>query len=148
MGVVTTFTRRRQNTIAGDIAGVIRLAFEAGHIASMLGLEGILRASLRADLCLRGWQWIDADRAAIDIVASAHRLLGAERPDWYEGQREWTVEAGTLIERTRCARCHKKLPEGNFKYCSRLCNTGHANRRHALRTVADGKAADMAIRML
>ena len=148
MGVVAKFTRRRQLGIADEIARIIRLAFEAGEIASMLGLEGPLRASLRADLCLRGWHWMDADRAAIDIVASALRFLGAERPDWYEGQREWTIEAGTLIERTRCARCHKKLPEGNFKYCSRLCNTGHANRRHALRTVADGKAADMAVRML
>lgn len=148
MGVVQKFTRRRQNTIASEIAGVIRLAFASGEIASLWGLEGTLRASLRADLCLRGWSWSVADQAARDIVAGAHRLIGAERPDWYEGQPEWTIEAGTLIERTRCVRCHKPLPEGHYKYCSGLCSAAHHMRQSRIRHAEGERAAEMAVRFL
>ncbi len=148
MGVVQTFTRRRQTTIAGDVAGVIRLAFAAGEIASLWGLEGTLRASLRADLCLRGWQWAVADQTARDIVAGAHRFIGAERPSWYEGQPEHVISEGTLIERTRCACCHKPLPEDRKKFCSSICYTSHKHRLSRRRAVADDKGAEMAIRAL
>ena len=68
------------------------------------------------------WGWSSADLMAAELMAEVFRRVGAERPDWYEGQPEWTIKAGTLIARTRCVRCHGPLPEGHFKFCSRICN--------------------------
>jgi hypothetical protein len=146
MAKVVGFTRRRKTTIAGDIATVIRLAFLAGDIACLFGLEGPLRASLRADLCLRGWRWIDADQAARDIMAGAHRIAGAERPDWQEGQPEWVIREGVLIERTRCIKCHKPLPEENYKFCSRLCGDAHQHRMAELRKGSEDTILTIAIK--
>lgn len=58
---------------------------------------------------------------AREMLADAFRMAGAVRPSWNEGQLEWTIEAGTLIERTRCVRCHKPLPEGHHKFCGEIC---------------------------
>lgn len=148
MGDVVRFNRRRKNAIAGEVAGVIRLSFQAGEIASLFGLEGPLRSAMRADLCLRGWHWNDADQAARDVVAVAHSLLGAERPDWYEGQPEYVIAAGVLIERTRCAWCHKKLPEGRPKYCSDICRAAQNAEMNRRRALSDVEAANRAARYL
>jgi hypothetical protein len=121
--------------LVDNLARTIRIAFEAGETGSLWGLEGPLRASIRADLCLQGWTWKDADELARDVVAAAHSRVGAARPSWDEGQLEWTIEAGTLIERTRCVHCHKRLPEGHFKFCSHHCNSVHhhrLSRRHEM----------------
>lgn len=142
------FSRRRWQGMAGEVAGVIRLSFAAGEISSWLGLEGTMRAALRADLCLRGWQWRDANQAACDIVAHAHSLLGAERPSWYEGQPEYILAPGVLIERTRCRRCRKKLPEERPTFCSDICRRGHHTMLARIRAEADGEAADLAIRSI
>lgn len=66
-------------------------------------------------------------------MAGALRRVRAVRPTWYEGQREWTVSAGDLIQRTRCIKCHKALPEGHFKYCGRLCAQSHFKQMENLR---------------
>lgn len=111
-----------------ELAGVIRLAFEAGATASLWGLEGPLRHAIRSDLCLQGWEWQEADHVAKEILAEAFRKVNAVRPSWNEGQLEWTIEAGTLIERETCVRCSKPLPEGHYKFCSHLCGLSH--RKH------------------
>jgi hypothetical protein len=89
-----------------------------------------------------------ADQAAKDIVAGAHRLLGAERPSWYEGQPEYIISSGDLIERTRCACCHKPLPDGRPKFCSDICRTAKNARQSRIREASDERAADMAVRHL
>lgn len=122
---------RRYGALVDSLARTIRIAFEAGETGSLWGLEGPLRASIRADLCLQGWKWRDADELSREVVAAAHSRVGARRPSWDEGQLEWTIEAGTLIERTRCIRCHKPLPEGHYKFCGSLC--GDAHRHHIAR---------------
>lgn len=119
---------RRYEALVDNLARTIRIAFEAGETGSLWGLEGPLRASIRADLCLQGWRWKDADELARDVLAAAFRRVGASRPSWNEGQLEWTIEAGTLIERTRCVRCHKPLPEGHHKFCSHHCNAVYHTR--------------------
>lgn len=117
--------RGRFDALVKELARVIRLAFEAGATGSLWGLEGPLRAGIRADLCLQGWRWREADEMARELLAEAFRTVRATRPTWNEGQLEWTVEAGTLIERTRCVRCHKPLPEGHHKYCGEVCSSAH-----------------------
>ncbi|WP_139816221.1 hypothetical protein [Planktotalea arctica] len=146
MSAHASFSKRRKLGMAGQIADVIRLAFADGQISSIFGLEGVMRASLRADLCLRGWRWLDADQAARDIVSGAHSLLGAKRPDWYEGQPEYVIAEGVLIERTRCKRCHKKLPENHYKFCGDVCRKSYHSVLFNLRHASELYAADLAIR--
>lgn len=113
--------RARFDALARDLVALHRFAREAGIIASLFGLEGPLRAALRADLCRQGWRWVDADFTARTLLDEVYRRLKAERPTWNEGQPEHVALPGLQIERTRCVRCHKKLPEGHAKFCSRLC---------------------------
>lgn len=62
---------------------------------------------------------------ACEMLEDVFRALRVTRPDWNEGQPEWVIHAGTLIERTRCVRCHGPLPEGHRKYCGHSCRTAH-----------------------
>jgi hypothetical protein len=135
----------RYDALLNELARVIRLAFEAGATASLWGLEGPLRAGIRSDLCLQGWRWKDADALAQDVLADAFRRVGAVRPSWNEGQPEWTIEAGTLIERTRCARCHKPLPEGHYKFCGSTCKRNHHSQLARKRNANEDAAVHMAV---
>ena len=140
--------RGRYDALVTELAAVIRLSFEAGATASLFGLEGPLRHGLRSDLCLQGWRWSEADAMARELLADAFRAARAARPSWNEGQREWTIEAGNLIERTRCVRCHSPLPEGHHKFCNRLCATSHHHSLHYLRSKGDNQALELAIRRI
>ena len=75
---LTPHLRRR---LVDTIADVCR-----GAQPSPFRYEAIARHALRAGFCLEGWGWEKADLTAAEIVAAALRLLGAKRPDWYEGQ--------------------------------------------------------------
>ena len=136
--------RGRYDALAKELAALIRLAFEAGATASLFGLEGPLRHGLRSDLCLQGWSWAAADLMARDMLADAFRAVRAVRPSYNEGQREWTIEAGTLIERTRCVRCHGPLPDGRPKFCSNLCKDGHHMKISSIRRADEDKAVRIA----
>ncbi len=133
----------RFDDLVKELVAVIRLAFEAGATASLWGLEGPLRAGIRADLCRQGWKWQDADDMAREMLAAAFRKVNAVRPTWNEGQLEWTIHEGTLIERTRCVRCHKPLPEGHHKFCSNTCAVSQS---HWLARLARANE-DLAVRM-
>jgi hypothetical protein len=108
--------------------------------ATLFGLEGPLRHGIRADLCLQGWTWDEADEMAREMLTDAFRAVRAIRLSWDEGQLEWTIHAGTLIERTRCIRCHAPLHEGHHKFCSSVCGASH-NQRLATRKRAQGDVA-------
>lgn len=135
----------RYNALVKELARVIRLAFEAGATGSLWGLEGPLRAGLRSDLCLQGWGWQSADLAARDVLEDAFRLAGAIRPTWNEGQPEWTIEAGTLVERTFCANCRKPLPDGRPKFCSDLCQSAFNRRLNFRKAASEDVAVKLAI---
>jgi len=130
-----------------ELAGVIRLAFEAGATASLWGLEGPLRHAIRSDLCLQGWEWQEADLVAKEILAEAFRKVNAVRPSWNEGQLEWAISAGTLIERTRCAHCHGPLPEAHHKFCGRSCAVSHHQRLSEMRTSTEEQALRRVIKV-
>lgn len=138
----------RYSILIKEISTAIKLAFEAGATSSLFGLEGPLRAGIRADLCRQGWRWQDADDMARDMLAEAFRVVRAIRPDWDEGQREWTIHAGTLIERTRCACCHGPLPEGHHKFCGRGCAASHQQRLSRRKEASDEMAVMRAINLI
>lgn len=141
-------SRRDRQRMAGAIAKVIRVAFTEGWISSLFGLEGALRAAVRQDLCLNGWRWSEANETAVEVVHSAHVMLGAQRPSWYEGQLEWTISEGLLIERTRCVNCHKRLPEWHHKYCGNLCSNAHRLRAAYHRKGHETVAVRLAIKSI
>lgn len=117
--------KQRFEALADELARVIKLAFAAGDTGSLFGLEGPLRAGIRSDLCLAEWQWETADLMARDLLAEAFRRARAVRPTWYEGQPDWVIHEGLLIQRERCVKCGKQLPDGHKKYCSNLCADAH-----------------------
>lgn len=133
----------RYNHLVQRLAHVIRQAFDAGAIGSPWGFEGPLRAGIRADLCLQGWRWPDADAAAFDLLGDAFRIVCPNRPGWDEGQPEWAIHAGLLIERTICVRCKRPLPEGHFKFCGALCRSAHSKAIAAIKEAQEGEAYDL-----
>lgn len=83
--------------------------------------EGACRAGLRSALCLEGYGWHRADEEAAGLVAEALRLMGAVRPTWEQGQREYSVP------RENCTWCCRLIPEelqnGTRppRFCSDVC---------------------------
>lgn len=135
--------KREQEFMIARLAKVIRDAYQDGQIASVFGLEGPLRHALRADLCRQGYGWRSADILAQDMVDAAQRRLGAQRPSWDEGQPEWAIHAGTLIERTLCIRCKKPLPETHHKFCSQLCTQAHFKVIDSRKEATEERAYDL-----
>lgn len=108
--------RDRKRSISEKISALMREAEPTPFAA-----EGPCRAGIRASLCLQGWSWAPADLLAADIVSVALNMVGAKRPTWQEGQPEWTQPGALPIERERCVRCGKSLPDGHRLYCSHVC---------------------------
>jgi hypothetical protein len=98
--------------------------------------EGSTRHGLRAALCLNGHPWARADAEAAEIVAEALRLLGAKRPTWHQGQREYTTP------RENCSYCGGDLDEESITRRDRFCSNVCA--RHAItrRDYAEGFRQD------
>lgn len=140
--------RSRLGGLVDGLAAMVRAEFEAGHIGSLFGLEGPLRHALRGDLCLQGWRWHEANTAASDLMGLVLFRVGATRPCWNEGQPEWTIEAGTLIERTFCAHCRKPLPEGSAKFCSYLCGQAHHSKIKIMKASSEALAIREATQMI
>lgn len=83
--------------------------------------EGAATAGLRGALCLKGYGWEKANREASEIVAEGLRLLGAVRPTWEQGQREYSVP------KENCSWCYGPIGDDLLRdqrrtsYCSDVC---------------------------
>lgn len=108
--------RDRQRVLVDRIAVIMREA-EPTHFA----VEGPCRAGIRRSLCLQGWTWAGADTVAAEIVLSALNRVGAKRPDWYQGQPEYTQPGALPILRENCVRCARPLPDGHRTFCGPVC---------------------------
>jgi hypothetical protein len=107
--------------------------------------EGACRSGLRSAMCLEGYDWQNADDMAADIVGAALRSIGAERPDWDEGQREF------VTGRENCAWCGcevemKKSTRNRF--CSVDCAQRSINARNDNHRYADGLVGRAAFRLI
>lgn len=142
------FGKQRAGHLEDRLAALMRAAFASGEIAYIGGLEAPLRHGIRATLCLGGRRWRAADAAAQAAVAGALRRVGAVRPTWNEGQPEWAVSSGDLIERTRCVECHKPLVGEQRKFCSRGCATRHHARLEYLRNATKDNVTWLAVRRI
>ena len=97
---------------------VILRDFRDGTIPSKFAYEAQFIAELRSSLCLIGWPWPMADRAARDIVSEALRLARAVRPTWAEGQHAAT---GLDVKDSECRHCGVPLRAHQVSYCSASC---------------------------
>jgi hypothetical protein len=104
-------------------------------------LEGAMRASIRSRLCLRGWRWPDADRAAVEVVLIALNRIGAARPTWKQGQPEYTQDGTIRIPLTCCANCGSLLPDEHWRYCSPQCGDAFRHRIYSFDRRAEAEAA-------
>lgn len=128
---------RSRSRLVNAMAAIMRKDVQTGEAATVFRHEGLFIHLLRGRLCLVGWPWIMADVVARQLVAEALDRIEAERPTWYEGQPEYVIQPGVLIARTRCVRCHKKLPEGHHKFCGELCGNAHRLRIMRLQEARD-----------
>ena len=139
--------KMRGEEMAAALARITRDALEDGRVPSPFAYEALFRAVLRSVLVLQGWRWTPADAAAAAVVRISLELLRVERPSWAEGQPDWAISSGDLIERTRCANCHKPLLEGRPKFCSTPCRNAYHLRLLRMREADEHKAARMAARV-
>lgn len=84
--------------------------------------EGTARAGIRSSLCLLGHDWAPADEEAATLIAVALKKNRAPaRPDWDEGQREFTVSP------ENCKVCFGALTQTQIdrkhRFCSAACAT-------------------------
>lgn len=81
--------------------------------------EAACRYGLRLGLINRGAAWDDADVESASIVNAALDKIGATRPTFLQGQREFTTPP------ENCQRCGRELDDearGNYRrYCSDTC---------------------------
>lgn len=139
-------SKDRAENIIGNLCAMTRHAMQTGRILIPLAYEALFRRVIRSELCLQGWRWQSADETACDLITITLSMLQAKRPTWNEGQPEWTIERGTLIERTRCATCHKPLPEHHTKFCGKGCRNIHGLRLMKLREADEWQMATLASR--
>ena len=85
--------------------------------------EGACWHGIRQSLCLQGYSWGRSDFEAFQIVAEGLRTLGATRPTWWQGQREYCQYENV---RSECVHCCGSIPDdrrdkGGVYYCSDDC---------------------------
>ena len=139
--------KMRAEDLARALAQLTRQALEDGRAPSKFAYEAVFRATIRAALCLQGWRWHSADDAAALVVRVALELLRAERPSWNEGQPEHVVHGGALIQRLRCANCHKPLEDHQLKFCSKLCADSYGWRVRNYMAMDEARAGQLAARI-
>ena len=85
-------------------------------------LRACAATRLRSAMCLGGRSWQVSDAIAADVVRSALDLIGAQRPPWLWGQREYTDDSSaTRIGYSHCLKCGQRLDDGRLKFCCREC---------------------------
>ena len=102
------------------MAIVMRRDFRNGTTGSLFAYEGQFIAELRSSLCLIGWPWDAADRAARDAVTEALYKARAVRPSWAEGQHAAT---GLEVKDSECRECGTPLRAHRVHFCCGACRS-------------------------
>lgn len=107
---------RQRQQVAEAIRSVLR-DWQATPFES----EGAIVAGLRSSLCLAGHDWQISDSDARALVDDCLDAVGAVRPRFEQGQREYTIRPD------QCAWCQGRIPdefdvgEHSHRYCSDVC---------------------------
>jgi hypothetical protein len=129
------YTGKSRRRMVSAIADVLRTGEP-----TIFRFEAVCRHTLRSVMVLRGRSWPLSDQLAAEVVRSALQLIGAQRPPWLWGQREYTADSSaTRIAVTHCLNCGTQLEDERTKFCSGRC--GNHYRKVAEKTV-EAIAAD------
>jgi hypothetical protein len=127
------FSRRDGQRLVDLVAGYLNLGEPTAFARSSISLYVI-----RSSLCLIGWPWSVANETAASIVTQALNQLGARRPSWAEGQREFTA-LGNFLREDFCWECGDALPKYAKKFCNGSC--AQAYRARSVSAVPEAVAA-------
>ncbi|MBG0802125.1 hypothetical protein IYW40_11635 [Methylocystis sp. H4A] len=108
--------RHRRITIRDRLAAIMRRAEP-----TPFAVEAPCRYGVRVALILQGWRWPEADAEAALLTQAALQLIGAKRPTWMMGQPEYCQDGVMAVQRERCVRCGKSVPDDRRLFCSDLC---------------------------
>lgn len=100
--------------------------------------EARARSGLRSGLCLQGYGFERSEAEAAEVVAEGLRLLGAVRPSWEQGQREY------VEPRENCAWCGR--PKDQYQLTRRFCSP-HCARMALLTRDYEGAADENLVRV-
>lgn len=98
------------------------------------------RHRIRISLVLQGWPWLVADHTAAAIIREALKRVGARRPYWIEGQREYTT--GAFLRDDNCWRCGEPLPPHAKKFCPICARITHEERKRLRGPAAEYRRQD------
>lgn len=125
------FTGDQRRSTVSRVKSLLR-----GWSLSPFENEGPTRAGLRSSLCIDGHPWPVADFEAAELIAEALHKMGARRPTWAEGQREYATGADY------CQYCRGPLDEEDIARHRRFCSTDCAGRFLRTRDDDAGVKAD------
>lgn len=101
--------------------------------------EGAVHHGIRAALCLDGHGWALSDIEADLLVQQGLRTIGAKRPSWEQGQREY------LVARENCSWCQAAIDEEDrakgARFCSAVCARSAFVRREYTSTQKENQLA-------
>lgn len=103
--------------------------------------EGAMVAGLRSSLCLEGHSWGRSDLEAHSLVSQTLKKMGAVRPTWDQGQREYS------LPEEYCNWCYIEMPEDQYRgirkgrFCSPVCAKAAIQYRDYETTLRDSAIA-------
>lgn len=122
-GPVWKLSKDKHRALVAITANLMRMAEP-----TPFAMEAPRRHAIRADLCLQSWPWIIADVIADSVVRAALHRIGARRPRWIEGQRDF-CHGAYLRDDVACWECGSPLPPWRKKFCGDECQRKSDNAR-------------------
>ncbi len=129
------FSQKERKHYVSEIIGIIQ-----DWRSTPFEHEGSSIAGIRTGLCMTGHSWIASHNEAETIVGEAFKRLGAKRPTYDEGQREYSIAP------ENCSWCGLAVPDElilsqrKTRFCSDVCARS-AIRHRDIKTTADTKVA-------
>lgn len=123
------FKGERRKAMISDVMDMLR-----DWRLSPFEQEASCRHALRSLLCLGGHGWNRSDCEAANLVAESLHFIGAKRPSWEQGQRDYTTA------HEDCRNCGKALDRYRMRtmFCSPSCAAVYLrNRASEARDAAD-----------
>ena len=119
------YTGKGRRAMVSAIADVLKTGEP-----TVFRFEALCRHTLRSgNVHCAARSWGLADAISADIVHAALEQIGAKRPPWLWGQREYVEKdcAATRIGFSHCLNCGTRLPEGRSKFCGKTCGNRFRN---------------------
>jgi hypothetical protein len=120
------FKGQKRDHVVDEVMNVLRT-----RTLSPFQHEAACRHGLRKALCLDGYAWTRSDEEAALIVHEGLSLLGASRPSYAEGQREYSISTDY------CVGCHGPIDEENIAKGHRFCSADCARNTYERRAMGE-----------